>query len=209
MVSHNNILPNGHYNKGAFTHIKTWFNQAARHTRRRLARQAKAAAVFPRPTAGLLRPAVRPPTQRSNYKVRLGRGFTVEELKEVGVSAAKARTIGISVDKRRRNKSVEAKETNVLRLKEYMSKLVVFPRGSKVKKGDTPRDQLKNVAQNTHREIIPLPKADLTTVKARAITKAEKEASAYATLRKARVDRKMWGKRNLKAIEKAKAAEAQ
>ena len=202
MVSHNNVLPNGHYNKGIFAHVRTWFNQPARHKRRRLARQAKATAVFPRPTAGLLRPAVHPPTQRYNYKVRLGRGFTVEELKAAGIPVKKAQTIGICVDKRRRNKSEEAKAVNIERLQIYKSKLIVFPKGSKAKQGDTPKSELKSVAQNTHREIIPLPKPKLA-LKARAITKAERETSVYSTLRKARVDKKLFGKRAKKAAEKS------
>lgn len=201
MVSHNNILPNHHYNKGAFEHVKLWFNQPARHRRRRLARQAKAAAVFPRPTAGLLRPAVRPPTQRYNYKLRLGRGFSVSELKEAGIPVKKARTIGIAVDKRRRTKSVESQKMNVDRLAIYKSKLVVFPKGSKPKQGDTAKAELKNVAQNTLKAIIPLPKP-FAVVEARAITKADKEASVFATLRKARVDKKIYGKRLVKAAQK-------
>ncbi|TEB18794.1 ribosomal protein L13 [Perkinsus sp. BL_2016] len=201
MVSHNNILPNAHYSKGYLRHIKTWFNQPARHQRRRLARQAKAAAVFPRPTAGLLRPAVRPPTQRYNYKVRLGRGFTLDELKAAGISVHVARSIGVAVDSRRRNKSEEAKALNVERLLAFKSKLVVFPRGSKVKKGDTAKSELKNVAQNTLREIIPLPKAQAKLV-ARPISKAERSASVFATLRKVRVDKKLFGKRQKKAAEK-------
>jgi large subunit ribosomal protein L13e len=61
--------------------VKTWFNQAGRKKSRRIAREKKAKAIFPRPTAGALRPVVRPPTQRYNFKTRLGRGFTLEELK--------------------------------------------------------------------------------------------------------------------------------
>ena len=41
-----------------------------------------------------------------NSKVRLGRGFNVEELKEAGISKKMALTIGIAVDHRRTNKSV-------------------------------------------------------------------------------------------------------
>lgn len=48
---------------------------------RRLARQAKAAAIAPRPVAGLLRPAVHCQTQKYNHRVRAGRGFTLLELK--------------------------------------------------------------------------------------------------------------------------------
>merc|ERR1712066_267591 len=83
-----------------------------------------------------------------------------------------APTIGIAVDHRRRNKCAESLKANVDRLKLYKSKLLVFPRrhGTKaVKAGDTPRSELKNVAQNTLKEIIPVPKPELR-IKARAIT---------------------------------------
>ncbi len=39
-----------------------------------------------------------------------------------------ARTIGIAVDHRRRNKSLESLQANVQRLKTYKSKLILFPR---------------------------------------------------------------------------------
>ena len=45
------------------------------------ARAKKAAAVFPRPAAGSLKPLVHCPSQKYNTKIRLGRGFTLEELK--------------------------------------------------------------------------------------------------------------------------------
>jgi ribosomal protein L13E len=44
-------------------------------------RQKKAVAVFPRPTAGPLRPVVHSQTLKYNSKIRAGRGFTLEELK--------------------------------------------------------------------------------------------------------------------------------
>merc|ERR1712232_484117 len=75
-------------------------NQAARKKRRSLARKAKAAKVAPRPVAGLLRPVVHPPTQRYNMKLRLGRGFTLAELREAKIAPKLARTIGIAVDHR-------------------------------------------------------------------------------------------------------------
>lgn len=88
--------------------MKTWFNQAGRKKSRRIAREKKAKAIFPRPTAGALRPVVRPPTQRYNFKTRLGRGFTLEELKAAGIPKKLAPTIGIAVDHRRRNRSEES-----------------------------------------------------------------------------------------------------
>mmetsp|Transcript_1184 Transcript_1184/g.3306 ORF Transcript_1184/g.3306 Transcript_1184/m.3306 type:complete len:89 (-) Transcript_1184:66-332(-) len=82
-----------------------------------------------------------------------------------------------------------------------MSKLLVFPRksGKKgVKKGDTPKSELQNVAQNTLKEIIPVPRPD-SAVEARAITAAEKEKSAYKVLKKARTDLKYDGAKRKKA----------
>merc|ERR1712151_778625 len=111
--------------------------------------------------------------------------------------------IGISVDHRRRNKCTESLQANVNRLKLYKSKLVVFPKksGKKgVKKGDTPRSELQNVAQNTLKEIIPVERPQLR-IKARAITAEEKEASAYKTLKKARTDKKYDGAKRKKAAE--------
>ncbi|KAI3929685.1 hypothetical protein MKX01_025853, partial [Papaver californicum] len=45
-----------------------------------------------------------------------------------GIPKKLAPTIGISVDHRRRNSSLEGLQTNVQRLKTYKAKLVVFPR---------------------------------------------------------------------------------
>merc|ERR1719190_28671 len=189
-------------------YIKPWHDQAARKKRRGLTRKAKAAKLAPRPAAGLLRPVVHPPTQRYNMKVRLGRGFTLEELREAKISPKLAPTIGIAVDHRRRNRCNESLQANVERLKLYKSKLLIFPKrsGKKgVKKGDTPRAELQNVAQNTLKEIIPVARPTLR-IKARAITAAEKEASAYKTLKKARTDKKYEGAKRKKAAAGKEAA---
>merc|ERR1719511_179894 len=105
----------------------TWFDQAARKKRRSQNRKAKAAKLAPRPAAGLLRPVVHPPTQRYNMKLRLGKGFTLEELREAKIPKKLAKTIGISVDHRRRNRCMESLQMNVERLKLYKSKLLVSP----------------------------------------------------------------------------------
>lgn len=59
-------------------------------------------------------------------------------LQGAGLNAGFARSIGISVDHRRRNKSVESLQQNVQRLKEYRSKLILFPihPDKKLKKGE-------------------------------------------------------------------------
>ena len=205
----NHVIPNVHFRKvngmqkGYMNraYIKPWHAQAARKKRRANNRKIKAAKIAPRPAAGFLRPVVHPPTQRYNMKLRLGRGFTLGELREAKIAPKLARTIGISVDHRRRNRSTESLQENVNRLKLYKSKLLVFPKGSGkkcVKKGDTPRSELQNVAQNTLKEIIAIPKTALR-IKARKITDAEKEKSAYKTLKKARTNKKYLGVKLMKA----------
>merc|ERR1711979_13028 len=116
-------------------------------------------------------------TQRYNMKLRLGKGFTLDELREAKIPVKLAPTIGIAVDHRRRNKCAESLKANVDRLKLYRSKLLIFPRksGKKgVKKGDTPKSELQNTPQNTLKEIIPIPRPELK-IKARAISEEEKE----------------------------------
>ena len=50
------------------------------------------------------------------------------ELKEAGLNSKFAKTIGISVDHRRTNRSQEGLSENVKRIKAYLSKMVLFPR---------------------------------------------------------------------------------
>lgn len=101
-----NVLGN-HFRKHWQRRIKTWFNQPARKTRRAQNRITKLKTVAPRPI-GLLRPAVQCPSVRYNNKVRLGRGFTLEELKTAGIPVSEAKQFGIAVDYRRTNRSVES-----------------------------------------------------------------------------------------------------
>jgi large subunit ribosomal protein L13e len=73
-----------------------------------------------------LRPIVRCCTIRYNKNTRLGRGFTPRECAEAVLDYKYARTIGISVDLRRKNTNLEALQANVDRLKEYHSKIKIF-----------------------------------------------------------------------------------
>jgi len=201
-IKHNNVVPNVHFRKWWQRYVKSFFNQAGKKKSRRVKRQQKAAAAFPKPTGGLLRPAVHPPTVRYNFKLREGRGFTIEELKKAGIPLKKAMTIGISVDKRRKSISEEALNLNVARLEEYKSKMVLFPKGSKAKKGDTPRSELKDLTQNILKSVLPLPAA-FKAEKPRAITAEEKATSAYRVLRKGYAEKKNFGK--MIKIARAKA----
>ena len=112
-MKHNNVIPNAHFNKKWQLHVRTWFDQAARKNRRYRKRLVKTQRVAPRPAKGSLRPVVRGTTRRYNTKVRAGRGFSLDELRAAGVLPAYARTIGISVDHRRRNKSTESFQVRV------------------------------------------------------------------------------------------------
>jgi large subunit ribosomal protein L13e len=72
----------------------------------------------------------------------------LEELKEAGINRKYAQTVGISVDHRRTNKSTEALDLNVARLKDYMARLVVFPKKmNQFKKGDASAEDIENAVQ--------------------------------------------------------------
>lgn len=200
----NNIIPNGHFHKWWQRYVKTWFNQPARAERRRAARLTKAAKLAPRPASGPIRPVVHCQTIRYNTKLRAGRGFSHDELKAAGIYKKYAKTIGIAVDHRRRNKSAESLQVNAQRLKLYKSKLIVFPRKlAKPKKGDATAEELK-LATQLKKEVLPI-KNFTRKVKARAISDAERKFSSFSMLRKVRADNNMWGIREKKAKEKAEA----
>jgi ribosomal protein L13E len=130
MVKHNNVIPNNHFRKHWQRNVRVWLNQSQRKHRRLIARRAKAASLSPRPIEAL-RPAVRCQTIRYNHRPRLGRGFTLAEIKAAGLGVQFARSVGISVDHRRKNRNQESLELNKNRLLAYVNKLVLFPRSDK------------------------------------------------------------------------------
>lgn len=135
MPRHNNAIQRPHLRKHPRPLIRTFFNQPAKKLQRLQKRQEKAASIFPRPL-NHLKPIVHKPTQRYSSQIRLGKGFTLEEIKAVGLNKLFARSIGIDVDTRRTNKSNESLQRNIQRLKEYLDKLVILPRKvSEPKKG--------------------------------------------------------------------------
>ena len=188
MVRHNNMLPNVHLGKDWQEKVKTWFNQPGRKHRRQIKRAAKAAKVAPNPTH-TLKPIVRGQTNKYNNKIRLGRGFTKEELKKAGIlSLNYARSIGIAVDHRRKDTSNEAQTANVNRIKEYLAKMILYPRKKADKKAivkEATEEQLKAPEakeQNTCKCVVPLPKEEVGYTFA-PITKEMKSANVYKTQR--------------------------
>jgi large subunit ribosomal protein L13e len=125
MVAKNNRVPNDHLRKYWYHRVKTYFDDPARKVRRQKARKERAKRIAPRPADGPLRPLVRCPTVRYNRRLRLGRGFTTDELKAAGIDSSRARFLGIAVDKFRRHTKEEAtKRANVDRLTAYKDAIV-------------------------------------------------------------------------------------
>ncbi|KAL5993506.1 60S ribosomal protein L13B [Asimina triloba] len=203
MVKHNNVVPNGHFKKHWQNYVKTWFNQPARKQRRRVARQKKAVKNFPKPTGGLLRPIVHCPTLKYNMKTRKGKGFSLEELKAAGIPKKLAMTIGIAVDHRRKNRSLEGLQANAQRLKEYKAKLVIFPRRpGKFKNGDSSAEELASATQ-VKGPLLPIAR-EQPIVELVKVTEEMKSVKAYQKLRLERTNERHFGARLKKAAEAEK-----
>ena len=210
MVRHNNRIVKNHFRfhwhpeasqKG---HVKVYLGQAKAAQRRKNRRILKAKQMFPRPVSQL-RPAVRCETVRYNMKKREGRGFTKEELKFANLSTKIARTIGICVDKRRKNKSEEGLLANVERLKAYLAKLVVVKKGASSKNLPftvSKPDSLKDAKQVNVTDILPKMNAPVAEAP-RALTEVEKKRMNFAYLRKCYRDAYLVGHREVRARKKA------
>ena len=149
--------------------VKTWYNQPGRKKRRRRLRLRKAALSSPNPTHKL-RPIVRGQTNKYNTKIKLGRGFTEKELKEAGIRGLSyARSLGIAVDLRRKDTSKETLDLNAGRIKEYISRMILYPRNEKKpdKKPQVPEATAEKLnspeakVQNTLKAVIELPKKQI------------------------------------------------
>ena len=115
-------------------------------------------------------------------------------------------SIGISIDHRRKNRSVEGLKQNVARLAAYKEKLIVFPRkAGKAKSGDATAEQVAAATQ-LETPLFPVVAPAPTDI-ARKITSAP-ALEAFATLRKARSDKRLKGARDARAKAKAEAEAA-
>lgn len=205
-MKHNNQIPNNHLRKEWQQRIRTWFDQPMRKRRRRAARVVKYSKLAPRPADGPLRPVVHCPTNKYNMRIRFGRGFSMEELKEAAIPIRFAPTIGIAVDPRRKNRSLDALQENVQRLKEYKSKLLLFPRNpSKPKPGEASKDELA-MASQLKGKLMPFV-TKTPEVEVRKITEEEKKKMAYRSLRIERSNKKREGIRQKRAAEAAAGAD--
>lgn len=196
MVKHNNQIPNIHCKKkycessrGPLK-VKLALKQATRKKARRVKRAAKAARIAPAPLERL-RPVVHCPTQRYSSKVRLGKGFTLEELKAAQLHPTYAMTVGIAIDWRRRNKSEESLALNLARLEAYKKSLVVLKKNKKTEGAGTEEitlpPQFKGVIQ-------PITKPD-AAIDMQEVTTEMKDFKAVTTLRVARQETRVAGYR--------------
>ncbi|KAM7171748.1 large ribosomal subunit protein eL13 [Macrochelys suwanniensis] len=127
---------------------------------------------------------------------------TLEELRMAGINKRVARTIGISVDCRRCNKSTESLQANVQKLKEYHSKLILFPKKpSAPKKGDSSSEELKMATQLSG-PVMPISNV-YKKEKAHVISEDEKNFKAFARLRRARANARLFGIHAKRAKETA------
>ena len=192
----NQMIPNRHFHKDWQRYIKTWFNQPMKAKRRKQKRVVKAAKLAPRPV-NKLRPIIRCPTFKDNTKVREGRGFTTEELAGAGYKPGFAQTIGISFDPRRRNHCMESLQLNIQRLKEYQSKLILFPhkKAKAPKAGEATPEEISKATQLVGKILPVSVKVDKSKVDSMVITDEMKNFKAFHTIRQARAHKRLFGKR--------------
>ena len=208
MVRHNNMIHNVHLKFDWQNKVKTWYNQPGRKHRRRVLRQKKAKLIAPNPTHKL-RPVVRGQTNKYNTKIKLGRGFTPKELKEAGIKGLSyARSLGIAIDLRRKDTSKETLDLNSNRIKEYISRMILYPRNEqkpekKPQVKEATAEKLKSPeakVQNTIKGVIELPKKEIG-YSFEPITEEMKKKNVYKTQRKEIKEAKGFYKR----LEKIKA----
>lgn len=203
MVKHNNRLPNPHLHKWWQRFVRVNFNQRIKQVKRRKLRSLKQKRNGGRPIEKL-KPLVQCPTQRYNFKTRFGKGFSLEELKAVKLNPKAAQTIGIYIDRRRKNRCEETLQRNVERLRKYLDSLVIVPlrKKGKPKKGvagipaDATPEAIKEAKQKlfaspeamkaVKKSLSELPKKDESCVETIEVSKIDKDFKAYKTLRRAR-----------------------
>lgn len=210
VVRNNNPVPISKHKKHWQKFVKVRLNVPAKRQERKETRLRKAAALFPAPLKKL-RPLVHSPSVRHAMRLRLGKGFTEEELKLAGIPVKLAPTVGIAVDKRRKNRSEESLNLNAQRLKEYKSKLVLFPLNpKKLRKGPIPEatpEQLKNLTQ-LRGVVLPQSKKEEKPV-FESLSEELKKKSAWNAVRNARRAARAVGYLiKKKAEEEAKASKA-
>jgi large subunit ribosomal protein L13e len=137
-------------------------------------------------------------------------GFTLAEIKAAGLGAAFARSIGIAVDHRRKNRCQESLDLNRNRLLAYVNKLVLYPRHektpvTKAKRGilnDTPKEAQK-VHDNPNVNVLPPLIRRVKSISTTDLVKLKKDR-VFRILRQEWANQRNNGKRLAKAAEAKK-----
>jgi large subunit ribosomal protein L13e len=141
-----------------------------------------------------------------------GGRWSVNSVKAAGIPRKLARTIGITVDPRRQNLSEESLKANVARLKEYQSRLILFPRRiGKHKKSDASAEDVKKAKSGEkvlERVALGIPIVNEPVIDEAKIKDVKGEDAAYRKLRLARSDARLVGVREKRAKAKAEEAES-
>merc|ERR1711977_387439 len=112
-----------HFKKKWHLLVRTWFKQKTRKIRRRKARSDRTKATYVDPYILKFRPIMWGQTNKYRARKILGRGFTLEEMNFVGIKVNLVPSIGLVIDKRRKNRSQDFINENVSHIKDHMSKL--------------------------------------------------------------------------------------
>ena len=120
-----------------------------------------------------------------------------ETFLDIDFSCFKTTTFIISVF---RNKSVESLQLNAQRLKEYKSKLILFPLSAKKpRKGDSSAEEMSKAVQLAG-EVMPV-KPVVKRSRAMAVTEDLTKFQAFQTIRQARAFKRLHGIRAKKAAD--------
>ncbi|CAG9472144.1 60S ribosomal protein L13, putative [Plasmodium vivax] len=212
MVAHNNVLPNVHLHKWWQRYVRVNFSKNIKKKKRRLLREKRRKANDGTPIEKL-HPIVQCPTQRYNFRSRLGRGFTLAELKGAKLNPLAAQSIGICVDKRRKNRCEETLKKNIERLEKYKKCLVMIPlKNIKSKNGigGIPADSSKEVVKELKkkkqlRSIFKKERNTKPFYESIEVSKIDKSYLAYKTLRRAKLTERRKNKQQQKKDLKRKS----
>ena len=155
--------------------------------------------------------SVQPSIENGKRYLKHNEGFTLAEVKAAGLGVRFARSIGISVDHRRKNRNQESLELNKARLQNYINKLVLYPRNdkkpvtkAKAKTGilnDTPKEA--QIVDNSAKVNVLPPLAKRVKAVSQIQLDQMKKVGVYRTLRQEWANQRNEGRRLKKEKEAA------
>mmetsp|Transcript_14189 Transcript_14189/g.36241 ORF Transcript_14189/g.36241 Transcript_14189/m.36241 type:complete len:224 (-) Transcript_14189:468-1139(-) len=149
MVKHNNTTKSGHFKKTWQKRVKTWFKSPSKKLKRRNNRDQINKYLL---SNGFFkknfRPIVHCPTKVHNIRVKIGRGFSNEEIRNTEISPKMVSSLGISLDKRRKNRK-KIRLFNQKRLENYFKNIEII---EKKKAAESILNNYKKEKKSTQKE---------------------------------------------------------